>query len=234
MKEMVAHRKEEWAGYGHELTLKHGQEQAERTRASLAESIDNKAEQGRQVKAEIEKMNKQIATQRAQHIEEKRQHVASLKEEKIGKLDQAMRSMYEHKKEQVDRVRRIEDRWKALTKAERDNFLGHALENHEKTDLTKELMRESRKALVKSNNRAVQIERSRKEQDMAVIQEKRAIRENQNRTARDAVYSARFASPERSRAMARASRSKSPEKAARDLGLVEGPPQSPPSPYKMP
>ena len=55
-----------------------------------------------------------------------------------------------------------------------------------------------------------------------------------DRALRDGVYSARFASPEKSRAMARASRSKSPEKAARDMGLVEAPPRDPPSPYKMP
>ena len=95
MKEMVAHRKEEWAGYGHELTLKYGQEQAERTKASLAESIDTKAEQGRRVKKEIEAQNNQIATQRALHMEEKRQHVAAIKEGTIGKVSEGAHSRRE-------------------------------------------------------------------------------------------------------------------------------------------
>ena len=67
-----------------------------------------------------------------------------------------------------------------LSKAERDSFLGHAAENHEKNDITKEHMRESRKALIKSNNKQVQLERSRKEQDAAIISEKRAERESQS------------------------------------------------------
>ena len=95
MKEMVAHRKEEWAGYGHELTLKYGQEQAERTKASLAESIDTKAEQGRRVKKEIEAQSNQIATQRALHMEEKRQHVAAIKEGTIGKVSEGAHSRRE-------------------------------------------------------------------------------------------------------------------------------------------
>lgn len=232
-KMMVAHRKEEWAGYGHELTLKHGQDQAERTKNSLAESIDTKREMGMMVKVEMEHQAKIVATQRGHWLEEKRQHVAQEKERKIGKVDAAMRNMYEGKREQVDRVRRIEDRWRQLSKADRDNFLHHAAENHEKNNFTKEQMREARKELARSNHRDVQIERSRKEAHAQLIASKKAEHVEAKRAVRDGVYSTRFASPERSRAMARASRSKSPEKAARDYGLVAAPPKSPPSPYKI-
>ena len=48
-------------------------------------------------------------------------------------------------------VRRTERKWKSLSKQEREAFLSHAHENHEKNDYTKEHMREARKEIVKKN-----------------------------------------------------------------------------------
>ena len=50
MKEMAAQQREEWMQFGHELTVQHGPEQAERTKARLAETAEAKAEMGQTVK----------------------------------------------------------------------------------------------------------------------------------------------------------------------------------------
>ena len=42
MKEMAAQQREEWMQFGHELTVQHGPEQAERTKARLAETAEAK------------------------------------------------------------------------------------------------------------------------------------------------------------------------------------------------
>lgn len=72
MKEMAAQQREEWMQFGHELTVQHGPEQAERTKARLAETAEAKAEMGRQVKQEAQLNNKQRHTQRTNRLEEKR------------------------------------------------------------------------------------------------------------------------------------------------------------------
>ena len=73
MKEMAAQQREEWMQFGHELTVQHGPEQAERTKARLAETAEAKAEMGRQVKQEAQLNNKQRHTQRTNRLEEKRE-----------------------------------------------------------------------------------------------------------------------------------------------------------------
>ena len=50
MKELVLNQRAEWEQFGRELTLEHGQAQADRTKARVAESIDEKAKLGRQVR----------------------------------------------------------------------------------------------------------------------------------------------------------------------------------------
>ena len=72
MKEMAAQQREEWMQFGHELTVQHGPEQAERTKARLAETAEAKAEMGRQVKQEAQLNNKQRHTQRTNRLDEKR------------------------------------------------------------------------------------------------------------------------------------------------------------------
>ena len=171
--------------------------------------------------------------------------VATLKNEKIGKVDAAKRSMFEEKVDAVQSVKDIEERWRHLTQRERDDFLGHALDNHKKADFTKEQMRGARRELRSKNARHVELERQRKEGDKDIIEERKEREEVAKRALRDGVYSARSISPDKSRQVAKAasrSTSKSPTKrraqekalaTLADLG-VPLPPGSPPSPYKLP
>ena len=222
--------------------------------------------------------------------------------------------MYEQKRGMVDEVRRVEDKWSSLTKAERDSFLIHAHQNHEKNDSAKEHMRASRKDLIKKNHavsansmpnpyalahrlavivssmnptvggggracvmthgywpeatprrvgrafslahlpaqspmswrcvtcltrftmhaQVASTERARKEEDAVAITKKKHEEDLAKKAVRDGVYSHRWASPEKTRVMRQASRSKSPQKIARDAGLVVSPllPDAP-SPYRM-
>ena len=71
-------------------------------------------------------------------------------------------------------MRRIEDKWRQLSKAERDAFMRHAAENHEKNDFTKEHIREVKKELARSHHRDVQAERSRKESAAVLIAKEKA------------------------------------------------------------
>ena len=51
MREQAAQQREEWMQFGHELTVQHGPEQSERTKARLVETAEQKAEMGREVRA---------------------------------------------------------------------------------------------------------------------------------------------------------------------------------------
>lgn len=234
MRKMIAQQKEEWRQFGHELTVQHGTEQGERTKARISESFDEKQEQGREVKKMVETQNQHIQAQRSDYLERKVKYVEEKKAEKIGKLEESLRWMYEQKKGMVSAVRKIEDKWKALTKYERNSFLHHAHDNHNAVDLNKEHMRSSRKDLIKKNRAAALTERTKKEADAVAITEKKEKYEQAKRAMRDATYSARYASPEKSKVMRQANRSPSPQKAARDAGLIEAPEvPDPASPYRL-
>jgi len=233
-KQLVMHEREEWAQFGHELTIQHGTEQAERTKARLAETADIKAEMGRQVRKEEQDWDKQIATQRHTFIVNAKEHVHELKRDKIGKTDDAMRYALTQRKNKVASVQRTERKWKSLTKQERDNFLGHAYDNHQKNDDCKEHMRAARKELVRRNNQTAREERERKEEDAAMIIEKKTQFGKAKRTARDKVFAERSVSPDKMALYRRLSRSPSPEKAAREAGLILPLPEGCPSPYKLP
>ncbi len=59
-------------------------------------------------------------------------------------------------------MRRTERKWKSLSKQEREAFLTHAHENHEKNDTTKEHMRDMRQEIVRRNTERAAEERNRK------------------------------------------------------------------------
>ena len=65
--------------------------------------------------------------------------------------EEAKNFSFHQKEEKGGEVRRTERKWKSLSKQEREAFLAHAHENHEKNDYTKEHMREARKEVVKRN-----------------------------------------------------------------------------------
>ena len=90
MRQKIAYQKEEWRDFGHELTVQHGTEQVERTRARIAESLEVKAEAGRQVKIETDVNNKAIRNERITNLEQKHKYVEALKREKIGKLEESL------------------------------------------------------------------------------------------------------------------------------------------------
>lgn len=234
MKEIVVQEREEWAQFGHELTIQHGTEQAERTRARLAETTELKAEMGRQVRQEEQERDQEIARQRQKFIFHAKEHVQELKQDKIGKTDDAMRYALTQRKNKVASVQRTERKWKSLTKQERDNFLGHARDNHVANDDCKEHMREARRQLVIKNNQAAREERQRKEADAAVIVAKKQQAGKAKKTARDKIYAERGVSVENMALYRKFAKTPSPEKAARDAGLIAFLPDDPPSPYKLP
>merc|ERR1719421_110715 len=141
MKEMAAQQREEWMQFGHELTVQHGPEQAERT----------KAEMGRQVKQEAQLNNKQRHTQRTNQLEGKRELVEATKQEEFSQPEESKNFSFHQKEEKGGEVRRTERKWKSLSKQEREAFLAHAHENHNAADYTKEHMRDMRKEIIKKN-----------------------------------------------------------------------------------
>merc|ERR1719454_433256 len=163
MKEMAAQQHEEWMQFGHELTVQHGPEQAERTKARLAETAEQKAEMGRQVKQVAQLNNKQRHTQRTNRLEEKRELVESTKQEEYSVPEESKNFSFPQKEEKGGEVRRTERKWKSLSKQEREAFLAHAHENHEKNDYTKEHMREARQEIVKANQTDAAERRAKKE-----------------------------------------------------------------------
>merc|ERR1719440_396536 len=201
MKEMAAQQREEWMQFGHELTVQHGPEQAERTKARLAETAEAKAEMGRQVKQEAQLNNKQRHTQRTNRLEEKRELVESTKQEEFSVPEESKNFSFHQKEEKGGEVRRTERKWKSLSKQEREGFLQHAHENHEKNDYTKEHMRDARKAIVQKNLETAEEERRRKVNDAMRITEKKEEKETANRALRDAMYTARYAEPNKAKLM---------------------------------
>ena len=226
MKEMAAQQREEWMQFGHELTVQHGPEQMERTKARLAETAEQKAEQGRQVKQVAQLNNKQRHIQRTNRLDEKRSLVEATKTGEYNKAEESKNFSFHQKEEMGGEVRRTERRWKSLSKQEREAFLTHAHENHEKNDLTKEHMRDARKDIIKKNNEAAAAERERKLEDAMKITEKKEERETANRALRDSMYTSRYAEPDKAKLM-----SQPIPEAAMMAGITLATPG--PSPYKM-
>jgi hypothetical protein len=108
MKEMAAAQREEWMQFGHELTVQHGPEQTERTRARLAETAELKSEQGRQVKQLSQANKKQRHVQRTARLEEKRQIVESTKQQLFGSAEEAKNFAFHQREEIGGEVRRTE------------------------------------------------------------------------------------------------------------------------------
>ena len=126
-------------------------------------------------------------------------------------------------------VRRTERKWKSLSKQEREAFLQHAHENHEKNDYTKEHMRDMRKEIIQKNAALAQEERQRKVEDAMRITEKKEEKETANRALRDAMYTARYAEPTKAKLM-----SQPTAEAAQLAGVAQLVAPPPPSPYRIP
>jgi len=227
MKEMAAQQREEWMQFGHELTVQHGPEQMERTKARLAETAESKAEQGRQVKQVAQLNNKQRHVQRANRLDEKRALVETTKHKEFSGPEESKNYSFHQKEEAGGEVRRTERRWKSLSKQEREAFLTHAHENHEKNDFTKEHMRDTRKDIIKRNGEHAGAERERKVEDAMKIAEMREGTVNQKRELRDAMYTSRYADAEKTKLM-----SQPLQEAAAITGLTLQPPSASPQ-YRL-
>ena len=83
---------------------------------------------------------------------------------------------FHQKEEKGGEVRRTERKWKSLSKQEREAFLAHAHENHEKNDYTKEHMREARKEIVKKNAEVANEMRNHKTNSAMIALEKKEVR----------------------------------------------------------
>ena len=126
-------------------------------------------------------------------------------------------------------VRRTERKWKSLSKQEREAFLSHAHENHEKNDTCKEHMREMRTQIIKRNTELAAEERARKLEDAMKITEKKEEKEAANRALRDAMYTSRYAEPQKVKMMTQPI-----EEAALAIGLKVDAVTASPSPYRIP
>ena len=73
------------------------------------------------------------------------------KQEEFSIPEESKNFSFHQKEEKGGEVRRTERKWKSLSKQEREAFLAHAHENHEKNDSTKEHMKDARKEIVKKN-----------------------------------------------------------------------------------
>ena len=226
MKEMAAQQREEWMQFGHELTVQHGPEQMERTKARLAETAEQKAELGRQVKQLAQVNNKQRHVQRTYRLEEKRQLVETTKHKEFSNPEESKNFSFHQKEEMGGEVRRTERRWRSLSKQEREAFLTHAHDNHEKNDFVKEHMRDARKEVIKTKSTMAGAERERKVEDAMKITEKREERERANRELRNAMYTSRFADPEKAKLL-----SQPRAEAAQIAGVTIAP--LPVTPYRL-
>jgi len=232
MKELMNSQREDWVNFGHELTVEYGQEQVERTRQSLLETAEEKARKGLEVRREEKRLEKQMASQRADALEEARQHVLKLKEEKIGKTEEAMNFALRNRQDCVDSVKRTEQKWKTSAETLREEYLGHALENKEKAISTNESMRESRKALIGARSTTVRSERMTKETNAQIIATRKEEAEQAKRSVHDAIFHTRKVGSDKQETVRSINRAKSPKKRAVKAGLVVPPPRVP-SPYKI-
>ena len=122
---------------------------------------------------------------------------------------------FHQKEEKGGEVRRTERKWKSLSKQEREAFLAHAHENHERNDSTKEKMREARKDIVKKNQESAAEERTRKVNNK--MQEAKEAEEasEAKRAMRDARYTSRYVTPEKAKIMGFSQSEAPPRRASR-------------------
>ena len=126
-------------------------------------------------------------------------------------------------------VRRTERKWKSLSKQERESFLAHAHENHEKNDFTKEHMREARKEIIKRNQELAGETRQRKVNDAMVAMEKKEELDLAKKAVRDSMYTARYADANKAKIMGQ-----SMQEATALTGVAAALPTPMPTPYKIP
>ena len=135
-------QEEEWKAHGHELTQVHGKQQAENNRKSLQECYEEKAGKGRDVRGEEQQLREQLAAQQETGLHERQQLVKELTAQKVGKYQEAMQYMFNHKKNAVKEVQDLEEKWKSMSRREREAFHARAQHNHEVNDKAKESMRQ--------------------------------------------------------------------------------------------
>lgn len=137
----------------------------------------------------------------------------------------------------VKEVQSNEEEWRRLQKKESDAFQTRAHDNHASIDHTVENMRAMRKELIARHHDKVLDERRVKEEHAHQLVEKHTNAYHAKRLLRDAVFSARFIAPDKTRIMrefkAATMRERSPEQTALELGLLANMPARPPSPYRM-
>ena len=183
---------------------------------------------GRQVKQEAQLNNKSRHTQRTNQLEGKRELVESTKQEEFSAPEESKNFSFHQKEERGGEVRRTERKWKSLSKQEREAFLAHAHDNHNKNDSTKEHMREARKNVVAKNLSDANEERTKKVNDAMLITEKKEEVETAKRATRDAMYTAKYAAKEKAKIMGQPA-----SEAAVLVGISLDALPPPPSPYRL-
>ena len=232
MKTARQSQRDEWTSFGHERVEKYGQAQIDRLKEAEVACVEAKRGKGLAVRREEKRLERQLASQRAEMLEEARQHVTKLKEEKIGKTEESMSFALRNRQAAVDQVKRTEAKWRATAKQEKEEHLQRAHQNARSAKNTNDSMRSSRETLTSSHNRAVREERQRKEKDAQLIAQRRAEHDDYKKKVHDSVFAQRRLSPDKQRQVTEVSRAPSTKKAAKKAGLI-APTGRSPSPYKL-
>ena len=166
---------------------------------SVAECIEEKAAFAAKGKEEVRQWDGQIAEERRQTMEARKQQALEIKKSELGKVEEGKRYVLDGNTKAVKQVQSLEQKWKQMSRQQRDAFNARSAQNHASADATNEHMRQARKDLIAKNHASVIAERDLKTEHAATLFERHKKAETAKRTIRDAVFSARFVSNEKTK-----------------------------------
>ena len=168
---------------------------------SVAECIEEKAAFAAKGKEEVRQWDGQIAEERRQTMEARKQQALEIKKSELGKVEEGKRYVLDGNTKAVKQVQSLEQKWKQMSRQQRDAFNARSAENHASANATNEHMRQARKDLIAKNHASVIAERDLKTEHAATLFERHKKAETAKRTIRDAVFSARFVSNEKTKVL---------------------------------
>jgi len=201
VKKQLEEKKEEWRQHGHEIATKWGVEQTKRNHQALDEKHLEHAQAGQLVRNESQQTMHQIDVNRADILDTKRSIVHGVKKETGGTAQAAHTYIWGQKKQAANEIKSNEKEWKDMSAAERAAYEKHAADNHKQIDATKVKIEKVRQGQIEKNREVVSTERELKQKHQEKILAKQVTAEMAKRTARDVIFSSRFASPEQVKMM---------------------------------
>ena len=112
-----------WQKHGHDLTVEHGKEQAEKIKESRAESVAVKTSVADEGREEHKQRTADIDTNARQDMKQKQRVVKMLQKEKVGKVAEGKRFTNATRVSAVKEVQGMEKEWKAESTRQRDAFV---------------------------------------------------------------------------------------------------------------